>query len=204
MASPLLVPVVVASKKVNVPSDRAVAPTPEGLADITSAIANTHGPTHSLVKKVGAILSSPPSRPTADRDLPLPPTFSLGTDVEDLSHNTMPPKAFTPWGYAKKGPQKEPQSAEAPSSGSSWQTVRAGLLSPPPVAASILFTDPEGESQEEEELSEPQEAPETKSRVGPGGWLVDLVDWIGAPLPEGTAAGAHVVAAAPGPAAVIA
>jgi len=77
-----------------------------------------------------------------------------------------------------------PPTTDAPSSGpsssSSWQTIRAGLLSPPSTAPlfspskDVLHTVLKGEGNDEN-----QQPPE-----GLGGWLVDLVEWASQPAPS--------------------
>ena len=50
--------------------------------------------------------------------------------------------AITPWGYVKKGDEASSAAKSACSTGgASWQTIRAGLMSPPPLASSLLHCD---------------------------------------------------------------
>lgn len=193
MASPLLVPVMVgAARKTTVPSDRPVAPSPEALAEVSNLIQNSRGPSISLVKKTGNILSqrsSPEARPVPDDELPT--VFALAEQASPLPlhkvDNTS--SSFTPWGY--KAVQKECTSG---TSSSSWQEVRAGLLSPPPLAAALLsspvrpFADSGDEARQpdEDEENEASDRHDEQSTTGTGrgGWLVSLVDYLQPVAPE--------------------
>jgi len=101
--------------------------------------------------------------------------------VEDLRSAHLP-ASLTPWGYKQQGCGLLPPSSGKASTGSasSWQTIRAGILSPPPLAAALLSPqlslddadDGEVQAQSDEAGEEAEHTPAVR------GWLVDLVEWI--------------------------
>ena len=204
-----------AAKFAGVDVDEGVLPT---AADLNAL------PIHGLVKKLASTSISTPQRP---QQFSVPPeedsgrTDSVGamsssTTLEQLIEASSPlikaakTPALTPWGYQL--PSSTPaRVSTGGSSSSSWQTVRAGLLSPPPAltAATILFSPPahpaaatapaadtdELGPREADDEAEPQQPPmaavadAAEGATGPGGWLVDLVDWLSdappPPQPDG-------------------
>ena len=103
----------------------------------------------------------------------LPTVFALAEQASPLPlhkvDNTS--SSFTPWGY--KAVQKECTSG---TSSSSWQEVRAGLLSPPPLAAALLsspvrpFADSGDEARQpdEDEENEASDRHDEQSTTGTG------------------------------------
>jgi hypothetical protein len=203
--SPLLAPVMVAAarkKETLTPSDRAVAPSPEALAEVSNLIQTTHAPSISIVKRIGATMGHMPSSPEA---LPIegenePTVFALAEQASPLPRHKFEKSLMTPWGY--KGPASPAEAAcksTGQTSSSSWQEVRAGLLSPPPLAATLLASpmradghEAAGEAdgatdEEDDEEVEQQELP-VEPAMGRGGWLVNLVDYLQPPLSTTTAA----------------
>lgn len=117
--------------------------------------------------------------------------------------NRAPLKSLTAWGYVYTSEELAPGSGGPSTGGSSaaasWTTVRAGLLSPPPpLTASQLLSpscDTRGHTEASTVASAAGDAELYADRVstdtsglaerligagGRGGWLVDLVDWVGA------------------------
>ena len=79
-----------------------------------------------------------------------------------------------------------PQTSDAPSttsSSSSWQTIRAGLLSPPSnvtlfsPSKDVLYTAADHGASSKAKSNDENEEP----TQGLGGWLVDLVEWASQP-----------------------
>ena len=94
--------------------------------------------------------------------------------MSNLKDNTKP---LTPWGYPQQN--KTPASDQkSNASAASWQTIRAGLLSPPPLSSSLLLSPPPNAVAEEDFENEAPLTfePAHSAAAGPGGWLVDLVE----------------------------
>ena len=93
---------------------------------------------------------------------------------------------LTPWGYPKSAAAKSEPKSDSNASGASWQTIRAGLLSPPPATTAILaeailspppnsrVNEVEGEDAPPGPFAPPP--PFAPVGMGRGGWLVDLVE----------------------------
>ena len=94
---------------------------------------------------------------------------AAATPFKELSKN----KPLTPWGYPRSSLEPKSAASSTASSNASWQTIRAGLLSPPPLSSSLLLSPPPAERVDEFEDEEMEEAPTAN---GPGGWLVNLVE----------------------------
>lgn len=188
-ASPLLAPVMVAAarkKESMVPGDRAVAPSPEALCEVSNLISTTHAPSISIVKRIGTTMghvpSSPEALPTESEDEPS--VFALAEQASPLPRHKFDKSLMTPnvWG------RKEEATAckSTGTSTSSWQEVRAGLLSPPPLAATLLASPArvagalgqEGAAEENEDDDKEQQEQPAEPAVGRGGWLVNLVDYL--------------------------
>lgn len=99
--SPVLAPVVVATarkKETMVPSDRAVAPTPEALAEVSNLIQTSHAPSISLVKRLGTTIghvpSSPDAAPTDSENEPS--VFALAAQASPLPMHKMEKSLMTP------------------------------------------------------------------------------------------------------------
>ena len=143
-------------------------------------------------------LASPPGKSTARALL------ATATPLQNISNTNV----LTPWGYPRTNASEK---KSGPSTGSSWQTIRAGLLSPPPVTASLLLsqTPPVLFDEIDDTLSDaPAAGGETpdgatvdggeEMPMGRGGWLVDLVEgWSLAPTATGPPAAPPSPAAAP-------
>ena len=190
--SPLLAPMVVAAarkKEALTPSDRAVAPSPGALAEVSNLIQTSHAPSISIVKRIGATIGHVPSSPEAlpTEDEIEPTVFALAEQASPLPRHKFEKSLMTPWGY-KQGPASPAEAAcksTGATSSSSWQEVRAGLLSPPPLATTLLASPMQADGQEaaneadgdKEEDDEQQERP-AEPAMGRGGWLVNLVDYL--------------------------
>merc|ERR550514_2687640 len=134
-SSPLLAPVMVAAarkKESIIPSDRPVAPSREVLAEVSTQITTTHAPSISIVKRIGATIGNVPSSPEA---LPMdgenePTVFALAEQASPLPRHTFDKSLITPNAYMC-GRHKEATTCKSTGSAStsSWQEVRAGLLS---------------------------------------------------------------------------
>lgn len=121
--------------------------------------------------------SLPPSSPSA-----MPPALPLedhsfsalvnaATPLKEISNNSkLNAGPLTPWGYPQSAAKSEPKSVA--SSTASWQTLRAGLLSPPPLSSALLHSPPPNARLGELE----DDAPPAEAPAGGGGWLVDLVE----------------------------
>merc|ERR1719506_2464249 len=125
----------------------------------------------ALEKKVRLINGSENMAPTPVQAMQAPPPPAAVTkpaEADDFSalaaaatplKNISNTSALTPWGYPTR-PDEKVNSGKS-SSGTSWQTIRAGLLSPPPLIASLLSPPPDGvEAVEQDEIvDECEEAP---------------------------------------------
>jgi hypothetical protein len=184
--SPLLAPMVVAAarkKEALTPSDRAVAPSPGALAEVSNLIQTSHAPSISIVKRIGATIGHVPSSPEAlpTEDEIEPTVFALAEQASPLPRHKFEKSLMTPWGY--KGPASPAEAAcksTGATSSSSWQEVRAGLLSPPPLATTLLASPMQADGQEaaNEADGDKEEDDEQQERMGRGGWLVNLVDYL--------------------------
>ena len=137
------------------------------------------------------LLSSPTLAPMAPPEIPDEPDFkalvAAATPLRDVTRSTT--NVLTPWGYSiAKGEHKDSGKS---SGGASWETIKAGLMSPPPMAAGLLSPPPnavveeaEGEEVADEATGEESEQPPEQTTTtamapapaGRGGWLVDLVE----------------------------
>jgi hypothetical protein len=113
------------------------------------------------------LLSSPTLAPMAPPEIPDEPDFkalvAAATPLRDVTRSTT--NVLTPWGYSiAKGEHKDSGKS---SGGASWETIKAGLMSPPPMAAGLLSPPPnavveeaEGEEVADEATGEESEVPE--------------------------------------------
>jgi len=173
-------------KESMIPGDRAVAPSPEALCEVSNLISTTHAPSISIVKRIGATMGHVPSSPEAvpTESENEPSVFALAEQASPLPRHKFDKSLMTPnvWGYKEEATTCK----STGTSTSSWQEVRAGLLSPPPLAATLLASPArvagalgqEGADEEEDDDDQEQQEQPAEPAMGRGGWLVNLVDYL--------------------------